>query len=688
MQVNLVFPPHWSYDEPYLAIPSLVGHLAPRGVETRVFDLNVQAADRCFSAAFMDECARRLRARLSSEPSAVDLLGTPLGHHLAAAEVVGRRVEACKAVLRAECQPDRTGPARSVLDQAAEVASAAFASANEAAISGTLDMAAARRACSDDATNSFSALFGQADFDDVLAGNPDLVGVSVTGMAQLVPTLTLVQRLKATAPDIPIVLGGALSILITEVALRHPELFDGIDFLIAGEGETALTHLLDALAGRRPMEQVENLYFRRGGRFVPGRIGFLEDVDQLEPPDFTWSRWESYLSPVRIVPYQSSRGCYWDRCTFCAYCATVMNNYRQRSMDKVIDDLRHLRSAVESELFFFTDECVSPSRLRGLSKALLDADLEIEWDMLARFEKGFKPPDFELGARAGLNLVSWGLESASPPLLERMDKGIDPEIAGRLLDHSHAAGLWNNVFVIFGFPGETDADHGRTKDFIRRNAGHIDSLTYSAFVLEKGARIHMHASEHGIIPNDSGTCVGQVPFDYEPPMSHARVQQRYADLEGFLRNETHLSTIFVGGMSWGNLKVALHQLGSKAALRRYLQEVAEYFRQIFCDDGWVVTRFVSTPTERRRTPDGHGVVFSETTGTFAALNASGLELLDLMAEPASLREALCRMGGAEPSGAELTAALPILRGLVWRGLVAPDANDSLRRPEVVDIPLP
>lgn len=700
MKVNLVFPPYWSFQAPYLALPALAGHLRSRGVKTQVLDLNVRAVDRLFTADFIDECVRRIQRRLVQAPDAVDVKGIPLAHLLAVSEVVRPRLEESKGVIRREWDPQLVGAARGLLDHAMDVVSGAFTPSSidrsrccfrEQVI---MDMAAARELSEDAATNIFGAVLNERDVADALAGDPDLVGLSLTSLNQLVPTLTLVKRLKASAPGVPIVLGGAMVLYLHELARRRPELFEGVDFLVAGEGETALVHLLEALSGRRRMKSVENLFFRERGGFVAGQIGHAEDMQALAPPDFDGTQWDTYLSPVRIVPYLASRGCYWDRCAFCSLCATYMNRYREREVDRVISDLRHLsESKGLGSCFFFTDECLSPRRLRTISRALIDADLKLEWDILARFEKPFKAEDFTLAAEAGLNWVTWGLESASPRVLELMNKGIQPEVASRLLREVDEAGIWNNVFLLFGFPGETDEDYQATKTFVRQNHQHIDSLSFSEFRLEKGAAIHHAWQEHGIkLVDTADTFIGPVfPFEYERSEKPGRREggehavapdwllNRMNDFETFLRGETVISRILFDGMTVATLKAALRKLGRKTELRQLVERRAHFFRSVFLDDGWHRDeRFRMGPNAQY---PGFGasdaMVFVETTGRIVSLNGSGRALLTRLADGLSASEVLEALKGVAPAEAELAEVLTFLRWVLWSGLLLPTGAGAL-----------
>jgi anaerobic magnesium-protoporphyrin IX monomethyl ester cyclase len=673
--VKLVFPPYWSFGTPYLAIPALVGHLRQAGISAHFIDLNIRIVDRFFSAEFM-----------------ANSQGNPLSDYMLVGEIVSSRLDSCKQQMRTECLPDRVAPARNVLDHAMEVATAAFGPSRVDRMrydydgKPIMDLEQALTLSRDSSTNIFGSLINKADLDEIISGNPTLVGVSVTGAHQLVPSLTLVEQLKEIAPDVPIVIGGSMTLYMCELAQRRPDLFPNVDFIVVGEGETALLHLIEALEGERSMETVENLYFKSHGRFKAGAVGFVEDVDALGTPDFSEAPWDLYLTSKPIIPYLMSRGCYWDRCAFCSLCATFMNTYRMRSLTKVIDDLTNIRKVDGAKQVFFTDECFSPRQLETFSRALDDAGLDLEWDILARFEQAFEQTDFESAKEAGLNWITWGLESASPAVLARMNKGTDPEVAGRLLRRSHAAGIWNNIFVIFGFPGETDTDFRITRAFVENNLESIDSLAYANFRLEKGAPIFRDPEHYGIHPVEvPETYIGPAyPFTYRPPMDHRVVTERMGAFEAYVRQETHLSMVFTEGLSPATLKLAMGRLGGKAAVRAHVDAQAEYFHEIYLDDAWIrEQRFKRGPAVLRRQPGEDSDEFfalAVNTGRIVSLNGAGIELLENLIQGRTPIELLRRRLNRDPTESELASMLPFIRHLLWRGLLEPDGAGALPPP--------
>jgi radical SAM superfamily enzyme YgiQ (UPF0313 family) len=63
--------------------------------------------------------------------------------------------------------------------------------------------------------------------------------------------------------------------------------------------------------------------------------------------------------------------------------------------------------------------------------------------------------------------VSFGIESGSPRILKKMNKGQTVEQIKTGLENAHSAGLKIRIFLIVGFPGESDETIEETLDLIK-----------------------------------------------------------------------------------------------------------------------------------------------------------------------------------------------------------------------------
>jgi hypothetical protein len=127
-----------------------------------------------------------------------------------------------------------------------------------------------------------------------------------------------------------------------------------------------------------------------------------------------------------------------------------------------------------------------------------------------------------------------------------MRKGTDAGTIGRVLAESHAAGIRNIVFVIFGFPGEDEASVGETMQLLRSNARNIDIVSASVFGLQRGSYVFRHPEEFGVFSiRAHDTPLGEsIEFSVRRGLSEAEVKVMKEKLGRELRSLNKLPKIY------------------------------------------------------------------------------------------------------------------------------------------------
>jgi radical SAM superfamily enzyme YgiQ (UPF0313 family) len=318
-----------------------------------------------------------------------------------------------------------------------------------------------------------------------------VVGVSVCYPEQLRPALCLARVLQQRA-GVPVVFGGTLfntGLNESWTAERWP-----VDYFVVGSGERPLAAILRGEADQGPVTGVTR---RQGGRLIACPASFENDLDAVDGPDFSDLDLHGYYSPEPVLPILTSRGCYWRRCAFCTHYRAAGDTYQLRSIDNVVAELsRHAAAGIRH--FALTDDIISPARLSQLARAILDADLDVQYYGMAKPVKQFGRETLEQLARSGCRFLLWGMESGCQRVLDLMDKGIIVEIVEQVLDTSAAAGIKNHVFVICGFPTETREEFQETVDLLGRHRASVAHVNRSTFVLERSTPIFDHPEKYSI----------------------------------------------------------------------------------------------------------------------------------------------------------------------------------------------
>ncbi len=340
-------------------------------------------------------------------------------------------------------------------------------------------------------------------FDDliqpVLAAKPDLVGFSILYQQQVVFAALLAKLIKRQSKA-KIVAGGAKisvmtapeKMLTTPLAQEKedtPEILfkDFFDYLIPGEGELGLYHLCRA-ENSADLANVPNLIYFSGNELRINPPAMAES-DTIPYPDFSNFKLDKYLTPEPVLPLMTSRGCPWGKCSFCTHHHSYIR-YRTRRIEDCVAEIKFLQEQYNCSLFYFYDEMIPPRRFKKLAEQIIDEGLVIHYGAYAKPVKNFNLDLCKLIQRSGCLVLQWGVETASQRVLDLMSKGTDIHEVEKVLGNSTQAGMYNLVFILFGFPSETTEEFQQTLTFIDRNRENIHVLSSGTFVLAEGSLIH------------------------------------------------------------------------------------------------------------------------------------------------------------------------------------------------------
>jgi hypothetical protein len=306
------------------------------------------------------------------------------------------------------------------------------------------------RATEEPEKNPFYPYFSQRLSSLIAEQNPRIVGFSLNYLTQALCTFAMIGFLRKHFEGVKIILGGGLvTSWLSRPDWRNP-FIACVDELVAGPGEPYLGELLA-----------------------------LKTAGEEVRPDYESLPRQNYLAPGFILPYSTSRGCWWRRCAFCPEKAEE-TTYHPIPPGQAISDLQALISATRPVLIHFLDNALSPAML----KSLIKNPPGVPWYGFVRFTPELHDPDFCRALKAsGCVMLKLGLESGDQKVLERMEKGIDLQEAAVALKRLHAAGIGTYVYLLFGTPAETRDAAGHTLDFICRQGEWIDYLNIAIFNL-------------------------------------------------------------------------------------------------------------------------------------------------------------------------------------------------------------
>lgn len=331
---------------------------------------------------------------------------------------------------------------------------------------------------------------------EVLArdSSPDLVGIStITATAPSAYAIGDAFR----ARGVPVVFGGPHVTFMPDEALAHG------DFCIAGEGETSLPLLVEALDGRRGLADVPGLIWRENGVIRRNAVAEpVEDLDSLPFPDFSLLAMGGRArmggpGPGRAtVPVQTSRGCPFD-CSFCSVTGMFGRRYRYRSTANVIAELR--RYDPKQRIIFFYDDNFTANRARAkeLLREMIRLELGFQWSTQVRADVANDPELLDLMARAGCSALYIGFESVDPQALKEMKKSQTVDDIRWAVRQIRKARIHIHGMFVFGFDSDTPAKARATVRFALREK--IDSAQFLILTPLPGSDFHKQMQAEGRI---------------------------------------------------------------------------------------------------------------------------------------------------------------------------------------------
>jgi anaerobic magnesium-protoporphyrin IX monomethyl ester cyclase len=518
VKISLLFPPSWHPSQPYLSLPSLTGFLNQAGINTVTQrDLNMEALDTMLTTSYGHGVYARLLDKIKQleKGQSGDTGPNSKEHYTRVVESLARfpylidRIEVAKETLRSEefYDMERYRDSLFLIDKWLELISTIYFPTRMTVVDNqfsTYSIYSSKdliRAINDEEQNPYLELFRSQFLPSILAGEPELIGVSITATSQIIPGLTLCRLIKQANPGIHLTIGGSIFTRLVDNLRRCPSLFDLTDDFIVFEGETALLELVNQLSGKRDMSKVPNLIYRQNGKITVNQPFYSENINELPAPNYDGFPLGRYLAPETVLPVQFSRGCYYKDCAFCAL-TLDHQNFRQKDPGKTVDDLQMLSEKYDTPYFFFTDECFALSPTKRLCQQLVDRQLNLQWTCEMRFEKNLSRDLLTQMRDAGCLKIVFGLESFNQRIMDFMKKGIKQDSVRRITEDCLDLGIAIHCYIIVGFPTELEEEALETMNFIVGNERLHSSYGFSCqpclFDLEKEAPIMSDPAGYGI----------------------------------------------------------------------------------------------------------------------------------------------------------------------------------------------
>lgn len=318
---------------------------------------------------------------------------------------------------------------------------------------------------------------------------PDLVAVSIVEDNYLYAD-HLIKEVKSWKKNIPVIVGGSTPTVAPRVVIENPD----IDYLIQGEGEEAFPEFCNLLEKGDSVEGVRNLWYKnKNGEINNNHLRPFIEMDNLPAQNLEiWDR-RHFVKPYsgklyRAGYFEMSRGCL-NMCCYCinGTCRILLKDAgefrREKSISKVIHEIKTLKDKYSFEMIFFCDDnflLMSPKRLEEF-KERWKSEIALPYWMNTTTHM-INENKLEILKETNCCGIGLGIESGSEwvrkNILNRREDTNEKIIDIFKLIHSF--GIRTTANTMIGFPGEYEEDIFETIKLAKRTKSKSCDVAYVA----------------------------------------------------------------------------------------------------------------------------------------------------------------------------------------------------------------
>jgi anaerobic magnesium-protoporphyrin IX monomethyl ester cyclase len=334
---------------------------------------------------------------------------------------------------------------------------------------------------------------------------PDVVALSFLSTTTYPAVKSMARQLKAGAPGIPIIVGGAFATLNADRILEDcPD----IDCVGMGEGEELLPDYLECLGAP---DSVAGLVWRRDGKVVKNAPRpLLRDLDRFPYPDRTSLPIDyieslpldvpAVLSMDKFCTVQTSRGCPYS-CTYCDIPSLGEGRWRSRSPEHVLGELQELSDAGYRSIYLTDDHfLINRKRIEAICQGMIDRKLKFHWGCEGRADS-VGIDQLPIMRKAGCDFLAFGVEAGTQKVLDRLKKKQSLAQVEHAVSEAKRQGIGRvHGFFVIGSPDETESDILRSFRFAARLQ--LDTFGFNRLCAYRGTPLWNEYVARGIIDDE------------------------------------------------------------------------------------------------------------------------------------------------------------------------------------------
>ena len=358
--------------------------------------------------------------------------------------------------------------------------------------------------------------------------NPEIVGVACSS-ATYRRCVETAKAVKEVLPACKVVVGGPHPSCVPDSMLQHPE----IDYVVLGEGERAMVELaahITKCEDDSAIAKIPGVAYRHEGKIVKNTPNFISDLDQIPFPArhllpmHLYDRAIYYLSAKPIVTMNVVRGCPYN-CGYCDVKELWGKTCRAFSPPRVLEEVEHLVNKYGSKGIYFIGDnfTIQKKRTIEICKLMKKDKLDVEWVCDTRVDL-ISRELLKIMKDAGCQTIWFGVESGSPRILKKINKGITVQQVVHAFKLCKEEGIQISCSFMLGIPGETVNDMEATLKFAKKLDP--DWCRFNIFIATPGTSLYEEILQKRLYDRmeDFLVYVKTEDFNYESVLA---VQKRF-----------------------------------------------------------------------------------------------------------------------------------------------------------------
>ena len=331
------------------------------------------------------------------------------------------------------------------------------------------------------------------------------------------------EAVKKVFREVPVIAGGSFA---AEKPGWHMDC-GSIDYVVMGDGENVIAGLLEELGKKNPdFSKMRGVAYRKGGIVVinekPAPLPFDPAFDyeavlfrengEYRYPERLTRKSGIYSSHVkegqRACVFYGSRGCPMG-CDYCSSYSREGKTIRHMGGERLFEQVRMLHENFGVTVFYNQADTFGfhgeDRKFLGMVGEYRKKHPEITLNnpnaffVRLFFKNGGLDKEFvSLLKGAGFNVITLAIETFGQRFNRKIDFSvITPEKILDLCKHIKSVGMNIDIYMMYGFPGETPEELGNDIEKAKRLVGVADEISWANLILFPGSAYYRKAVAEG-----------------------------------------------------------------------------------------------------------------------------------------------------------------------------------------------